>query len=349
MSEKDYSGVTTNKIGKNASGGNTSNSKINQNKTNNKSKIQTKPTDQEGIKASNIDLIENYKKAGAIASKVKIFARELIKPNMPLVKIAEAIESKIIELGGEIAFPVNLSINEIAAHYTPTLGDETLASGLIKIDLGVHINGFIADTAFSMDLTPNKEYTNLIKASESALKTAQEIIKSRKEKTTYTEIGKAIQEQIESFNFAPIKNLCGHGLDEFNIHAGATIPNYENKNENIIEEGAIAIEPFATTGKGLVYDGAGSNIYHIAKFQQPRDGFAREVLTFLAETKKGLPFSQREVERKFGKRALLALSMLERAGIIEEFAQLIEQDKGIVSQAENTIIIFEGKVIVTSE
>jgi len=345
MTEKDYSGVTTSKIGKNASAN--SNSKptaSNLNNSNKKSKTQ-----KNEVETNNTDLINNYKKAGEISSKAKKFARDLIKPDMLLVEIAEKIEAKILELGGEIAFPVNLSINEIAAHYTPTLNDETQASGLIKIDLGVHVNGFIADTAFSMDLTPNKEYTNLIKASENALKAAQEVVKQNKEQATYSEIGKAIQQEIEKLGFAPIKNLCGHGLGEFDLHAGTTIPNYENKNQNIIEEGAIAIEPFATTGNGLVYDGAGSNIYHIAKYQQPRDNFAREVLSFITETKKSLPFSQREIERKFGKRALLALRMLEKTGIIEEYAQLVEQGKGIVSQAENTLIISKGKVIITSE
>lgn len=347
MSEKDYSGVTTSKIGKNATSSN--NSKPTANKLNNQK--TTKPNQKSEIETNktNSEEITNYKKAGDIASKVKKFARELIKPNMLLAEIAEKIESKILELGGEIAFPVNLSMNEIAAHYTPTLNDEAKAQGLLKIDLGVHVNGFIADSAFSMDLTPNKEYTKLIQASENALKSAQEIVKKNKEKTTYTEIGKAIQQEIEKLGFAPIKNLCGHGLGEFDLHAGATIPNYENKNDNIIEEGAIAIEPFATNGTGLVYDGAGGNIYHIAKFQQPRESFAREILTFLAETKKSLPFSQREVERKFGKRALLTLRMLEKTGIIEEYSLLVEQGKGIVSQAENTIIIFNNQVIITSD
>jgi methionyl aminopeptidase len=349
MSEKDYSGVTTSKIGKNASGGNSSKPTINKSSNQKTTKPLVKQSQQEEVEINNTNLIENYKKAGEIASKVKKFARELIKPNMPLVEIAEKIESKILELGGEIAFPVNLSINEIAAHYTPTLDDKTIAQGLLKIDIGVHVNGFIADTAFSLDLTPEKKYASLIKASENALKAAQEVVKKNKEDTSYSEIGKSIQEEIEKLGFAPIKNLCGHGLDEFNIHAGATIPNYENKNENIIEEGAIAIEPFATTGQGLVYDGAGSNIYHVSKFQQPRDNFAREVLEFIIENKKTLPFSQREIEKKFGKRALLALRMLERVGIVEEYSQLVEQSKGIVSQAENTLIVFNNQVQITSE
>ena len=102
--------------------------------------------------------IKYYKEAGSIAKQVVDYAKTIIKPNMPLLEIAKKVESKIEELGGEPAFPVNLSIDHIAAHYHPTIDDETKATGLLKVDIGVHINGFIADTAFSIDLTENNEY-----------------------------------------------------------------------------------------------------------------------------------------------------------------------------------------------
>ena len=95
---------------------------------------------------------EKIIKAGKIASQVRENARQFIKKGMPLLEIAEKIENEIVKLGGKPAFPTNLSINEIAAHYTPSYDDKTIATGLLKIDLGVHINGYIADTAFSMDL-----------------------------------------------------------------------------------------------------------------------------------------------------------------------------------------------------
>ena len=95
---------------------------------------------------------EDAIKAGKISAEVKKYARTIIKKGVLLVEIANKIEDKIIELGGEIAFPCNLSMDHIAAHYTPTYNDTTLASGLLKIDIGVHINGWTADTAFSLDL-----------------------------------------------------------------------------------------------------------------------------------------------------------------------------------------------------
>ena len=270
---------------------------------------------------------------------------------MPLVEIAEKIEAKILELGGEIAFPVNLSIDDVAAHYTPTLRDETKANGLLKVDLGVHINGFICDIAFSLDLTSDKKYTELIKASEEALKEALEIVKKNKDKTILNEIGSVIRNAIEKKGFIPIVNLSGHGLDQYDIHSGITIPNYNNESTKELGEGAFAIEPFSTLkeGTGAIYDFNGGNIYHITGQGSVRDNFAREVLQWIVENKQTLPFSQREVEKKFGIRAISALSNLKRAGAINEFAQLVEKSHKPISQAETSLIIYEGKVEVLCE
>ena len=139
------------------------------------------------------------------------------------MEIAEKIESKIIELGGKPAFPTNLSINEIAAHYTPSYNDETLAHGLLKVDLGVHIDGFISDTSFSLDLEDSEENKKLIEASKKALEEAKKTIEKG---IQINKIGKAIQETIESYGFSPIINLSGHQIEQYNLHAGLTIPKY---------------------------------------------------------------------------------------------------------------------------
>src|SRR3989338_9223128 len=122
---------------------------------------------------------EKILKAGKIACEVKSWIKPQIKKDMPLIEIAEKIEAKIVELGGKPAFPVNLSINEIAAHYTPSHDDKTKAHGLLKVDFGVHIDGWIADNAFSVDLENSEENKKLIKASEEALENAIELIKSK--------------------------------------------------------------------------------------------------------------------------------------------------------------------------
>jgi methionyl aminopeptidase len=164
--------------------------------------------------------------AGQISKQAKEYAREITKKGVPLLEIAERIEGKIFELGGKLAFPINLSIDEIAAHYTPSHDDENLAHGLLKIDLGVHVDGWIADTAFSMDLENNEENKKLIEASEQALLKAQETIK---ENVSANEIGKRVSEVIESKGFSPIINLSGHQIENYELHAGVSIPNFDDK------------------------------------------------------------------------------------------------------------------------
>lgn len=338
MTEKDYSGATTSKIGKNAM---VAVGKPKE-KLEIKEKAKTKAIKEE---EGEIDLV-SYKKAGGIAKQVKEYAKSIVKPNMPLAEIAEKIEAEILKLGGQVAFPVNLSIDDVAAHYTPTLKDDKKATGLLKVDIGVHIDGYICDIAFSVDLTPKKEHAKLIEASENALKAAIELIKKNKEHTNLNEIGRAIQKSIESNGFSPIVNLSGHGLDEFNVHSGLTIPNHDNNVQKEIGEGAFAIEPFATlkAGSGAVYDGAGSNIYHFSGEGQVRDNFSREVLGWIIENKKTLPFSQRELEKKFGTKAILAISNLKRAGIITEYSQLIEKNHKPISQAETSLVVLQDEV-----
>lgn len=204
--------------------------------------------------------IQDYKKAGEIAIKVCEYAKKLIKPEMLLIEIAQKIDAEIEKLGGQSAFPVNLSIDDVAAHYHPHLDDKTKASGLLKVDIGIHVNGFIADTAFSIDLTEDKRHTQLIKASEEALENALKLLDKN---PSLNEIGKTIQETIEKKGFTPIANLSGHELGRYNVHAGITIPNYANENQNKLELGSYAIEPFATTGEGKIYESGSSNIFAI--------------------------------------------------------------------------------------
>ncbi len=289
---------------------------------------------------------ENYIKAGKIAKEVVNYAKKLIKPGMPLLEIAEKIEEKIYQLGGKPAFPVNLSINDIAAHYTPSHDDKTLASGLLKIDLGVHIDGCIVDTAFSIDLENNEENKKLIEASELALSEAVKTIKTSKPEIELWQIGQAIQNAIIFFNFSPIRNLSGHELGLYNVHTGLTIPNCNNNNKTKLPEGAFAIEPFATTGQGIVYEGKPSGIYRFEKTAGIRDILARKILVFIQEEYKTLPFCSRWLVKKFTTRALLSLSLLEKSGAVHQYPQLIEQNHGKVSQAETSILVDKNKIEV---
>lgn len=288
--------------------------------------------------------LENYRKAGKIAKQVKQYAREITEQGSSLFNLAEKIEAKIIELGGKPAFPVNLCIDEIAAHYTPNHDDKTIAEGLLKIDLGVHVQGAIADTAFSLDLADLEENKKLIEASEKALKSA---IETSNKNIEIWKIGKAIQDKIEAAGFSPIRNLCGHSLSSFSIHSGMTIPNCNNNSNQQLKPGAYAIEPFATSGQGIVYDGKPSGIYKLEQKKAIRDLPARKILEFIEQEYKTLPFCSRWIYKKFGSRSLLALHLLEQAGILHQFPQLIEKSKSKVAQSENTILVQDAIEIIT--
>lgn len=284
-------------------------------------------------------------KAGEIAQEVKKYARTLIKKDVPLLEIAEKIEEKINELGGKPAFPTNLSINDVAAHYTPSHDDETKAHGLLKIDLGVHVDGYIADTAFSLDLEDDEENKKLIKAAEHALENA---IKVSVHDIEINQIGKAIQTTIESYDFNPIVNLSGHSIERYELHSGITIPNIDDGRDYVLEEGTYAIEPFSTTGGGKVYDGRPSGIYVLQDSKNVRSPIAREVLEYIMEEYKTLPFCSRWLVKKFGTKALLGLKQLQANGNLHHFDQLTEASHGKVAQAEHTIMVEKNKTQITT-
>jgi methionyl aminopeptidase len=290
----------------------------------------------------------NYLNAGKIASQVVAYAKSIIKPGMTLLEIAEKVESKIVELGGKPAFPVNLSINEIAAHDTPAWNDTRVASGLLKVDIGVHIKGCSADTAFSLNLENDEENTLLIEAAELGLEHGISAVKNNSS-VTLSQIGKAIETAIKAKGFQPIQNLSGHSIEEYDLHSGITIPNIDNNSNKTLDKGCIAIEPFSTNGLGKVRDGRPSGIFSIQKPGNVRDNFAREVLEFIADEYQTLPFCSRWIQKRFGSRGLLALRQIEQAGILHSYPQLIEVGNGKVAQAEHTILITDKDKIVTTE
>lgn len=294
----------------------------------------------------NIEQKQKTIKAGEIAKKVKIFAKEIIKKGVLLLEIAEKIEDKIYELGGKPAFPINLSMDEIAAHYTPSHNDETKAHGLLKIDIGVHIDGYIADTAFSMDLENSEENQKLILSSKQALENVENKISSN---STLSEIGRIIETTINEKGFNPIINLSGHSIQQYNLHAGISVPNIDNKSNLALNSGIFAIEPFATAGSGKVKDGKPSGIYQVQILRNPRSELAREILNYITEEYNTLPFCSRWLVKKFGTKALAGLNQLEQEGILHNFAQLIEITKAKVSQAENTFLIEKNNVINTTK
>lgn len=296
-------------------------------------------------KSTNFEGYDEIIKAGKIAKEAREYALSIAKKGVPLIELAEKIEEKIVSLGGKPAFPVNLSINEVAAHDTPSYNDERKAYGLLKIDLGVHIDGWVADTAISVDLENSELNKKLISTAQKALAAALKIASAQ---TSLGEIGAAIENEAKKEGLIPIHNLSGHSIEHYDLHAGLMVPNYDTKQAQQLEEGLFAIEPFMTNGSGAVRDSKSSGIYAVQKAGMVRDSFAREVLTHIAEEYVSLPFCSRWIAKKFGTRGLVALKQIESAGILHNYAQLVEQGNGIVAQAEHTILIKDGQVTITT-
>jgi len=294
----------------------------------------------------------SYIKAGQIAKQVKDFAKELIKPGMKLIDIATAIDNKIYELGGQTAFPCGLSIDEIAAHYTPVPGDERTAEGLLCIDIGVSFDGYIADTAFTLDLTENNIHKDNIELNKKILDHISEITKPNMK---VCDVGNSATDTLEKWNkennskFSIIKGLCGHKLGHHLIHAGITIPNTRNDNQTKINDMAIAIEPFVTTGSGEIYEGKPGGILILKGEGKLRDKYSREVLDYIKKNYGTRPFCRRFLEGKNLKNLGFSLSSMEKQGIIYHYPELIERTKKPVSQFENTFIITKERVIISTE
>jgi len=290
--------------------------------------------------------IEKLKKAGKIAAQVREYGSGLIKKDASMVEVLDKIEEKIQELGGKPAFPAQISCNHIAAHYCPDDEDKTVFSDqLVCLDVGVHVDGFIGDTAVTVDLSG--KYSDLIKASEEALDNAVKIIKPG---VTLGEIGKVIQETIQNYNFAPVKNLSGHGLGKYEVHTKPNIPNFDNGDKTKIEKGIVfAVEPFASTGAGVVQDSGTATVFELSNKKPVRNPITRQVLKGI-ESYDNLPFTTRWLTRKFGNKAKYALKEMEQLGMLHAHPPLADKDKGMISQAEHSILIDDdGNVVVLTQ
>ncbi|WP_457750776.1 type II methionyl aminopeptidase [Thermococcus sp.] len=287
-------------------------------------------------------------KAGEIAQKVKAEVVDLIKPGAKLYDIAEFVERRIVELGGKPAFPCNLSLNSNAAHYTPYKGDETVLKegDYLKLDLGVHVDGYIADTAltFRIGMEEDELMETAREALENAIATVRAGVKIR-------EIGKAIEDTIRGKGFNPIVNLSGHKIERFKLHAGVSIPNvYRQADTYELKEGdVIAIEPFATTGAGQVIEVPPALIFMYIRDRPIRSAQARRLLIHIKREYNGLPFAYRWLQGFMPEGQLkLALSQLDRAGAIYSYPILREVRGGMVTQFEHTVIVEkEGAYITT--
>ena len=283
------------------------------------------------------NILEKYREAGRILTEVRDNAVKRVKVGASLLELAEHIESSIKDKGAGVAFPANISINEEAAHATPSVNDKRIfGRDLVKLDIGAHIDGYIADTAVTIDLGSNKQ---IVKASQTALDAAIEIVKAG---INTSEISEIIEKTITSFGFNPVVNLTGHGLEQYVQHAPPSILNKRTETGVNLKEGqVIAIEPFTSSGAGRVYEAGHAEIFSLLDLKPIRSSDARKVLREI-ETFKKLPFARRWLKGRVD----MSLRQLEAAGIIRPYPVL--KDHGLVSQSEDTVIVtVDGCEVIT--
>lgn len=287
-----------------------------------------------------------YRTAGRIAREVRDWSRSLVVPGANIFDIAEQIESRILEKKGELAFPVNVCINDVTAHYTPKYKDSiTLEeSDVVSIDLGVHTDGYIADTAYSIDLSG--KYDKMLEVNEKALRKVISLVKPGVSVKT---LGSEVYDFVKKSGFKTIENLTGHQVKRYDLHAGISIPNIPVPYDWTLEEGMVfAIEPFVTDGLGYVVESRHVNIYSMIEKRPARMPEAR-ILVKEIESREKLPFAERWYAKKISPLKLpLAIQELLLREVIKSYPTLHEKSKANVSQFEHTIIVTKDGCEVTT-
>jgi methionyl aminopeptidase len=292
------------------------------------------------------EILEKYLKAGRISAQMKREVLGKIKPGMKILELAEFIERRIAELGGKPAFPVNIGINEVTAHYTPKLGDSAIIKpgDLVKIDHGIQIEGYVADMAYTYCSGKN----DLIEAAEQVLHAGIKVIRPG---AKVAEVSMAISDAIEALGLGVIVNLTGHGLDQYVIHGSPTIPNVKNDSRYELKEGeVIALEPFICEKNGSVKESEPVEIFSFLQPKPVRLPEARAILDLAGNEYMGLPFCKRWLAEKGVSpfKVAFAIKQLESLEAIQPYPVLKERSGMAVAQAEHTIIVKEKPLVITA-
>lgn len=290
-------------------------------------------------------ILEKYMEAGRLSAEVRDYGASLVRPGTKLLDLAEAIDRKIAELKAEPAFPVNISINEIAAHYSPTLQDQTVikAEDYVKVDIGIQVDGYIGDTAITVRPAGKDK---LIECSEKMLETA---LKMFTPGTKMKDIGEAIENVAKRHGFNPIRNLSGHGLEQYDLHARSTVPNIKTNDDYVLKEGEVwAVEPFCTAGDGMVKESEPAMIFMFVQDKPGRTPESRKILELAKNRWHTLPFAKRWLQKELGSiKVEMALRQLIAANAIHVFDPLKEVSGKPVAQSEHTVIVAKEPIVTT--
>lgn len=283
---------------------------------------------------------EKYMLAGSIGKKALEYGKSLVEPGALFYDVATGIEKYMEELGGKPSFPVNLSINNEAAHYSPFQGDKRKfrTGDVVKLDVGAQVDGYLSDNAATIEVGETGNHSDIIDATREALNAA---IKKLRPMIQIRQIGAEIERVVRNRGFKPIKNLGGHGINRYDLHSEIFIPNYDDGNATPLRpEMVIAIEPFASTGIGMVHNGPGGNIFILSGTKIRED----EILYKNFNT---VPFAQRWVADLMPN-ANDYIKSMKKSRELSEFAVLKEHKGSIISQAEHTIMILSDEIIITT-
>ncbi len=287
-------------------------------------------------------------KAGKIAGEARDFGLSLIKPGVRLEEVQLKVEEFIRDNGGECAFPAQISLDNVAAHDCASPGDPRVFTekNIAKLDVGVHVDGYMADTAGTVDLQNGPE-SPLLLASKEGLESA---IKAIYPNITTGEIGEHIEKAITKRGFKPVYNLTGHGLARFQIHTSPQIPNYGDRSKTKIKPGSLfAIEPFATTGRGYIRDVGSPQVFQLKRKPKAKDNLPLALEKGLISLK-GLPFARRDLARFVGiDKVEEALGLLNDRKLLIKYPPLAEESSAMISQAEHTLILLDDMLIVTTD
>jgi methionyl aminopeptidase len=284
--------------------------------------------------------LEKFRQSGKILRETREEMRSQVHENMPIIDVCEKVEATICQKGGKPAFPCNVSINEVAAHYTSPPGDVSFIpeGSMVKVDLGVHVDGYVTDTAFTVSFS--SEGKSMAATAELALKTAIDNIHGE---MALGKIGSLIETTIKNRGFKPISNLTGHSVGRYLIHAGTSIPNVAGFSPSKVKAGEVyAIEPFVTLPEaiGRVDDGMQITIYRLLKAKSVKSDAAKRMLKHIETNFHTLPFAERwligVVPKEQHKAAFKELST---SKAIMGYPIFVEASKKPVAQAEHTLLI----------
>jgi methionyl aminopeptidase len=286
------------------------------------------------------ETFQKYVKAGRIAANVREQMRRTVSEGMRIIDICEKAESLIREGRGKPAFPCNVSINEVAAHSTSPPKDKRTVpeNSIVKVDIGVHVGGYIADTAVTVCFNP--EYESLVCSAEEALETALKLLRPR---LSITRLGSTIQKSIEMQGFKPISNLTGHQVGRYLVHAGKALPNVFQLSMSRVQVGEVyAVEPFVTVpdAAGKVISGKEAHIFRFRKRKSLKNEYAKRLLNYIEKNFRTLPFSERWLEGCVPIRYYsTAFSELLSSKSLMGYPVFIEASGNPVAQAEHTVVI----------